>query len=476
MIAHTAAIALLLFPVIVTSLTHPRSDPNHNNNKEDIVVSFANTNTKPTQRSLLRGVRRVLPHWLGLDGFHANDNNNLFIKDSNFDEEAISKAASPSEEELMIKEGDDHPDVPKEVVGQATNNPVYEGNEMDGDNPLFEEGGGLRGRRLPHVITFDGVGMTYDPHEKENENIFIDEAMVKEGDQPTGVLGGPHPPLPSPTVVIPPRIIDDESIVVPKDELSGSVEDSSVKSVLVEEDKPIIDRLKPDTTLPSAPLEDTEPEVIAELQQETEKEGDELLTYKLKDVIITSVLNCTSYSKSNPYWKNRVKTLTVENDDELPPYIVSAVACGAILNETPPKDEPITWATYDKSMGTNYGKQIIWEDEADDFRIGSSIIRSKADGILKVLNNDESLEDQGFYYDYDNDSYGTSSGRFEDKWPDAGDYDLVAKRIWGEESGDFIVKLIWEAEADDFIIQVGNKVTYSVKYDDMKKKGVIVKK
>ena len=91
------------------------------------------------------------------------------------------------------------------------------------------------------------------------------------------------------------------------------------------------------------------------------------------------------------------------------------------------------------------------------------------------------MEDKG-YYDHDNDSYGTSS-KFEDKWPDAGDYDLVAKgiweweeeRIWEEESGDFIVKLIWGEESGDFLIRVGNKVAYSVKFDDMKKKGVIAK-
>ena len=176
-------------------------------------------------------------------------------------------------------------------------------------------------------------------------------------------------------------------------------------------------------------------------------------------------ISCVNYAKqeTNPY--DIHPSLSISKDSiDFPPYIVSAIACGTILsmgtNYGHKTTTESTWVTNDKSMGTNYGHTTIWEAEADDFiweDVGS-IYKGKKPGepdIDILIDSDGSL--------------------FEDTWPNARDYDLIAKRIWGEESGDFIVKLIWEAEADDFIIQVG-KASYSVRYDIKQKKGVIVKK
>ena len=178
--------------------------------------------------------------------------------------------------------------------------------------------------------------------------------------------------------------------------------------------------------------------------------------------------------ETNPYAIH--PSLSISKDSiDMPPYIVAAIACGTILSMGTNYGKTTTestWVTNDKSMGTNYGNRIIWEDEADDFRSTPGITGSiyKKEGKKKPGEPDIDIliDSDGSLFDQDN----------------ADDYDIVAKSIWEweEEKGiweweeETFVKLIWGEESGDFIIEVGGKVTYLVNYDAKEKKGVIVKK
>jgi len=145
------------------------------------------------------------------------------------------------------------------------------------------------------------------------------------------------------------------------------------------------------------------------------------------------------------------------------PLNVLAIACGAILSSSKSKTSPIS-------------KPIIWEAEGDDFAVSNDGVKLP-DKIIWELEGDDFRTQEGTGSIVINKEINGDSGGPFGIWQLVDDIsvnmpDLVAKRIWAEESGDFIVKLIWEAEADDFIVQAG-KVTYSVRNNIKQNKWII---
>ena len=93
--------------------------------------------------------------------------------------------------------------------------------------------------------------------------------------------------------------------------------------------------------------------------------------------------------ETNPYAIH--PSLSISKDSiDMPPYIVSAVACGTVLSMGTNYGKTTTestWVTNDKSMITNYGNRIIWEDEADDFRSKPGITGSITKKERRSLEN-----------------------------------------------------------------------------------------
>ena len=158
-----------------------------------------------------------------------------------------------------------------------------------------------------------------------------------------------------------------------------------------------------------------------------------------------------------------IPLFTKDGDINNVPLNVLAIACGAILSSSKSKTSPTL-------------KPIIWGAEADDFAVSNDGVKLP-DKIIWGLEGDDFRTQEGTGSIVINKKInGDSDGPFG-IWQLVDDIsvnmpDLVAKRIWVEESGDFIVKLIWEAEADDFIVQAG-KVTYSVRNNIKQNKWVI---